>query len=88
MRKRMIAALMLIFALMMLAPVGGSRSAVQAETVQAASGSWQAKGGKWYKIRVKVAYKFHRLYGRKGPILNVISMEPTEAPEQEVATFY
>ena len=48
MRKRMIAALMLIFALMMLAPVGGSRSAVQAETVQAASGSWQAKGGKWY----------------------------------------
>ena len=44
--------------------------------------------GKWYHVRVKVFYKFHRLYGRKGPILQVISMEPAQVPEPEVATFY
>ena len=42
----------------------------------------------WYKVRFKVDYKFSKLYGKKGPILNMIQMEKTSAPEQEVATFY
>ncbi|MCF0135418.1 MAG: GTPase [Lachnospiraceae bacterium] len=42
----------------------------------------------WYKARFKVEYKFHRLYGQKGPVLNLVSLEKTEVPEQPVATFY
>lgn len=42
----------------------------------------------WYKAKFKVEYKFHKLYGSKGPVLNVISMERTNAPAQPVATFY
>ena len=48
MKRRGIAALLLIFALVMLAPVGGSHFAVRAEAAQAAAGTWEAKGGKWY----------------------------------------
>lgn len=42
----------------------------------------------WYKMRFKVDYRYNKMYGKKGPILNVLSMEKTSAPEQEVATFY
>jgi len=42
----------------------------------------------WYKDRFKIDYKWHKLYARKGPILNVVSQERTSAPEQEVATFF
>jgi len=42
----------------------------------------------WYQARFKVEYKFHKLYGQKGPILNIESLTKTEAPEQEVATFF
>ncbi|MBQ7049666.1 MAG: GTPase, partial [Firmicutes bacterium] len=34
----------------------------------------------WYKMRMKVEIKFHKMYGEKGPILNVISMENCPAP--------
>lgn len=46
------------------------------------------ESGKWYTMRLKLAYKWHRLYGRKGPVMTVLSMEPAEIPEQPVATFY
>ena len=42
----------------------------------------------WYKARFKVDYKFHRLYGQKGPVLQVENLEKTSAPEEEVATFF
>ena len=42
----------------------------------------------WYKVQFKVDYKFHKLYGQKGPVLEVVHMEKTAAPEQEVATFF
>ena len=42
----------------------------------------------WYTMRLRIDIKFHKLYGRKGPILTVLSMEKTQAPAQEVATFY
>ena len=42
----------------------------------------------WYKMRFKIEIKFHKMYGEKGPILNVISMEKCPAPAQPVATFF
>lgn len=44
--------------------------------------------GQWYTMQCKVEIKFHKMYGRKGPVLQVISLEPAEAPEEEVATFF
>ena len=46
------------------------------------------ENGQWYTMRLKIAYKWHKLYGQKGPILTLLSMEKAEAPEQPVATFY
>lgn len=42
----------------------------------------------WYKAKVKIDFKFHKLYGRKGPVLTVQSLQRAEVPEQEVATFF
>lgn len=42
----------------------------------------------WYDATVHVDYKFNKLYRGKGPVLSVKKLEPTSAPEQEVATFY
>lgn len=44
--------------------------------------------GHWYTAEFKVEIKFHKLYGRKGPVLTMLSMEETAAPEPEVATFF
>lgn len=41
----------------------------------------------WVTVRAKVDVKFHALYKGVGPVLTAISVEPAEAPEQEVATF-
>ena len=46
------------------------------------------ENGKWYIMRLSVAYKWHKLYGRKGPVLTLQNIEPAEAPAQPVATFY
>ena len=46
------------------------------------------ENGKWYTMRLSVAYKWHKLYGRKGPVLTLQNIEPAEAPAQPVATFY
>lgn len=42
----------------------------------------------WVILTAKLENKFHRAYGRKGPVLTVQSMEETEKPEEAVATFY
>ena len=42
----------------------------------------------WYEMQASIKYKFHRLYGRKGPVLNIEFIHPAETPESEVATFY
>lgn len=42
----------------------------------------------WVILTAKLENKFHRAYGRKGPVLTVLSMEETEKPEEAVATFY
>ena len=42
----------------------------------------------WITITARVAIKFSPVYEKRGPVLQVISVEPAEAPQQEVATFY
>ena len=42
----------------------------------------------WVILTAKMDYKFHRAYGRKGPVLTALSWEKTAPPEQPVATFY
>ena len=42
----------------------------------------------WVILTAKMDYKFHRAYGRRGPVLTALSWEKTEVPEQPVATFY
>ena len=51
----------------------------QADTVQDES---------WMVLEAKIAFKFHRAYNRRGPVLNYISASPCAAPEQPVASFY
>lgn len=53
---------------------------------------WPEAGGlknrSWGTVTASIELRFSRFYGRKGPVLNVLSVEPAEKPEQEVATFY
>ncbi len=49
---------------------------------------FKAKNGEWYTVTAVIDVKFSRLYGKTGPIFNVTALEPAEAPEEQVATFY
>lgn len=42
----------------------------------------------WFIVTAKMEYKFHRAYGRKGPVLTATAIEPCEAPDPSVATFF
>ena len=42
----------------------------------------------WVVLTATMDYKFHRAYGRRGPVLTALSWEACEPPEQPVATFY
>ena len=44
--------------------------------------------GEWVTLTARVGVKWHKAYGKKGPVLNVTHIDPAEAPEQPVATFY
>ena len=46
------------------------------------------KNRSWAKVTARIELRYHRVYGRKGPVLKVISLERTQKPEKEVATFY
>ena len=46
------------------------------------------KNRTWGTVTARIELRFSKFYGRKGPVLNIISVEPAEKPEQEVATFY
>ena len=48
----------------------------------------QLQDQQWIELTAKVAIKHNRLYDKKGPILNVLSLAPGTPPEQDVATFY
>ena len=40
------------------------------------------------RVRGKISVQRHKLYKGKGPVLKITSVVLTDAPEQEVATFY
>lgn len=46
------------------------------------------ENGAWYNVTATVEVRFSRLYGKTGPVFNVKELAPTEAPEEQVATFY
>ena len=41
----------------------------------------------WVMVTAKINIKFHALYRGTGPILTAVTVEPAQAPKQEVATF-
>lgn len=51
-------------------------------------GADKLQSKQWVTVTATVAIKFSKVYGERGPVLQVQSVEPAEAPEQEVATFY
>ena len=44
--------------------------------------------GQWAVVTAKSKVKWHKAYGKEGPVLTAVSVEPCEAPEQPVAMFY
>lgn len=44
--------------------------------------------GEWAELTAKVVVKWHKAYGKKGPVLQVTFCQPCEPPEEPVATFY
>ncbi len=50
--------------------------------------AFSLKNGQWATVTAKIRLGEHPAYGRQGPILNVIDVEPALPPEEEVATFY
>ncbi len=48
----------------------------------------ELKKREWVTVTAQVNVRFHRVYGKKGPVLNVLALEHSEPPEVEVATFY
>ena len=44
--------------------------------------------GEWVVVTAKVSIRWHKAYGRKGPVLTVTHLEHAEPPEEPVATFY
>lgn len=44
--------------------------------------------GEWVELTAKVGVKWHKAYGKRGPVLNVTHLTHVDAPEDPVATFY
>ncbi len=44
--------------------------------------------GEWVTLTASVAIKWHKGYGKKGPVLTVTHVEHSAAPDQPVATYY
>lgn len=44
--------------------------------------------GQWVTVTAKASVKWHKAYGKKGPVLTVTKVDPCDAPEQPVAAFY
>ena len=44
--------------------------------------------GEWVTVTANVNVKWHKAYGKKGPVLEVTHLEHTDPPEDPVATFY
>lgn len=56
--------------------------------VSVANDATNIVSGAWYTLTAAVNVKFSRLYGKKGPVLTVKSLERAIEPDESVATFY
>ena len=52
------------------------------------SGDLDFTDNQWITVTAKIEIKFHRAYGKRGPVLTYIESFNCNPPEQEVATFY
>ena len=52
------------------------------------NGADKVQDGAWVRISGKLAVKNSRVYGRKGPVMKLISVTPADEPENPVATFF
>lgn len=43
--------------------------------------------GDWVTVTAKISIEYSKIYQSKGPVLDIISVEPAEEPEQKVVTF-
>lgn len=50
--------------------------------------SQELEHGGWAVMTAKVEREFNHMYQSEGPVFHVINIEKTQAPEEEVATFY
>lgn len=50
--------------------------------------AFSLKNGSWATVTAKIHIGFHEAYGREGPVLTAIEVEPAIPPQEEVATFY
>ena len=51
-------------------------------------GADTVKDDSWMILTARINFRFHRAYGKKGPVLTYIDATLCDAPEQPVATFY
>ncbi len=52
------------------------------------SGAIAVKQDEWVTVTATVNMQEHKLYGRRGPVLSVQSLQKSDPPAQPVATFY
>ncbi len=50
--------------------------------------SFRLQNGQWALVCARIHIGVHEAYGREGPILEVLEIEPAQVPEEEVASFY
>ena len=48
----------------------------------------QVEDDSWIVLTAKIHFKWHRAYGKRGPVLSFVEAVPAKAPAQDVATFY
>lgn len=46
------------------------------------------KNASWYRVKARIEVRFSAVYGKKGPVFQVLSIEPGQEPAEPVATFY
>lgn len=52
------------------------------------SGTQKPKNKDWVTLTGEISIQYSRIYGKKGPVINVTELCTTQKPEDDVATFY
>lgn len=51
-------------------------------------GAYRPKNKDWVTLTGEISIQYSRIYGKKGPIVNITELQPAEKPDEEVVTFY